>query len=59
MKGNSAALSDVNKGLDELRLFITNSGSLPPTMAEKVGLIYEDGIIKFLTKDEIINGAIF
>ncbi len=58
LKGNSAALSDVNEGLKGIRDFIKNNG-VPPSMAEKVGLIYSDGTVKFLTKNEIINGAIF
>jgi hypothetical protein len=58
LKGNSASLSDVNIGLKGIIDFIQTEG-IPPTMAEKVGLIYSDGSVKFLTKNEIINGAIF
>lgn len=58
LQGNSASLADVNQGLDDVRLLISNNG-VPSGMADQVGLVYSDGSVAFLTKDEIINGATF
>lgn len=58
LQGNSASLADVNQGLDDVRLLISNN-DVPSGMADQVGLVYSDGSVAFLTKDEIINGATF
>lgn len=59
IKGNGAQLSDVNKGLQDVRNLIDNTGDIPAGMAEKIGLIRQNGTVSFLTKDQIINGASF
>jgi len=58
LQGNNASLIDVNQGLDDVRLLIDNTG-VPSGMAEQVGLVYSDGSVKFLSKNDIINGAYF
>ena len=58
LRGNSASLDDVNQGLDDVRELIANEG-VPSGMAEQVGLVYSDGTVAFLSKNEIINGAYF
>lgn len=59
LQGNEATVNKVNEGLRGIRDMITNTEDIPEGMAERVGLIYSDGKVKFLAKTEIFNGANF